>query len=206
MTVPAGKNDQAAAVPAAFAAAVDLSKLLLSLATGALVFSIGLVTPNGFTFTALQKSMLIVSWIFLFIAAAAGIFALGRALLLLNASTPKIDDGRLKGAVAIQELAIGGGILGVALALILALGSAPVAARPLVATPMDAVRRAQAELRAGDTLTKVANVELLHGFEGNRADEQIWHVQFEVRRGKTSATSDVYIDPVTGSSYIAESH
>ncbi len=204
MTATVVKEAQDPPVPAAFAAAVDLSKLLLSLASGALVFSIGLVTPTGFTFTPLQKSMLIVSWIFLFVAAAAGIFALGRALLLLNASTPKIDDGRLKGAVAIQELAIGIGILGVALALILALGSAPVATHPLIATPMAAVRRAQAELGAGVMLTKVENVELLRGFESNRADEQTWHVQFEEHRGKTSATRDVYIDPVTGSSYAAE--
>jgi hypothetical protein len=186
---------------AALTSAVDLIKVLTSLATGALVFSIGLNSPTGFAYLPRIKDVLIASWILLFLAVASGVYAQGLAPNQIRNNRPNINSGELRAAVMAQEAFFVLGILGIATALVSALLGAPTKLQAAIETPMAAVRSATDDLSPHDQLDKVAIVELIKGLDASRPDEQTWHVQFAVSDGSNSATRDVYLDAVTGQVY-----
>ena len=194
----AGRSPDAAAL----ASAVDLLKLLTSLATGALVFSIGLVNRSGFVDTPLLKAVLVISWASLFVAVLAGVWAQSLVPNQVRHGSPDISAPALRNSTMVQEAFFIFGILGVAIALITSIVSMPAPVEAKIASPIAAVRTAAATLGLGSgaMYDKIDVVELLRGADPTRVEEQAWHVRFELRRGKSTISRDVYVDPVTGES------
>ena len=190
---------------AALTSAVDLIKVLTSLATGALVFSIGLNSPTGFTYQPQIKNVLITAWILLFLAVACGVYAQGLVPNQVRNNRPNINSGELRTAVMAQEIFFVFGILGIAAALVSALLGAPTKTAVAIETATAAVENARDELAPQDQVSKVDTVELIKGLDVSRPDQQTWHVQFDVKNGTTNVTRDIYLDAVTGKGYLPTS-
>ena|SRR5215212_8379895 len=101
-------------------AAADWLKYTILFATGALIFSAGLLSEN-INLTGPAKSFLIGSWILLAIAILAGVMAFGRIPVLLRRSNYDLEDRRLTYPSRIFLLCFTLGILSLGVTLILSL-------------------------------------------------------------------------------------
>jgi len=186
---------------AAFDSTTNLLKLLTSLGTGTLVFSIGLLAPNGFLFAGWIKFVLIVTWICLFLGVAAGIWAQSLLPLQLKSGNLDINTPDLRGAAMALESFFVLGILGIAIALIATILTAPSAVKARLATPISALLAANRTMFP-EKLVKIGKIELLKGVDEGRNADSSWHVQLYVKkdgqRRRTVVARDFYIDPVTG--------
>lgn len=104
----------------ALTAAVDVLKVTLTLATGTLVFSAGLLKENVTVSTA-SKYLLEFSWFALGVSVAAGALAYSRVPVMIGDGQPNIEDQRFKTPGMIHHIAFFLGVtaLGVAMIVIL---------------------------------------------------------------------------------------
>ena len=197
-SLPAISPDQAA-----FKNMADLLKLITGLATGSLVFSVGLLSPTGFDFVGWVRTLLAITWLLLFLAVLAGVWAQSLLPLQIKKNNYDINARDIRGSAMAMEVLFLLGTLGLAIALIMTLLSAPSRGKTKVASPIDAVKTAMRALSSTQHITSVGKVELVKGAGENRNANDSWHVQLLIRNGSKSVSSpfDLYIDPTTSRIY-----
>jgi len=99
---------------------VDLLKFTLALATGSLVFSVGLLTEN-INLTCYAKHFLFFSWLALAISATAGVFAYMRIPMLIAKKDYNMRDKFMEIPGKIHHIAFVIGLLSLGIALAIAL-------------------------------------------------------------------------------------
>lgn len=99
---------------------VDLLKFTLALATGSLVFSVGLLTEN-INLTCYAKHFLFFSWLALAISVTAGVFAYMRIPMLIAKKDYNMRDKFMEIPGKIHHIAFVIGLLLLAMALTIAL-------------------------------------------------------------------------------------
>lgn len=184
---------------AAFASMADVLRLVTTLATGTLVFSIGLLSAPGINYPGWLKVVLAATWAALFLGVVAGVWTQSMLPLQLKKNILDINAPEVRYPAIVMELLFLLGILGIAITLIATLINAPTKTNVLLRSPVDAIRAASRTLPPGLHVVKVLKVELLKGFEESRNADSSWHVQVELSGDRGGAIErDLYFDPSTG--------
>jgi len=187
---------------AAFTSAVDLTKLLISLATGAIVFSIGLINSDNASYLDWSKWALVITWGTLLLSLISGVWTLGVIPLLIKEGSLDINSDRIRNPVKNLQLFFIIGIVSLACVLWGKLWSIPTQQEARLKSPMMALNQAYKLVPSFLVVKKINTVEALNGFN-NSSSEGSWHIQFELNSKLTSSgltpnkTFDVYLDPVT---------
>jgi hypothetical protein len=193
---------------AAFNSAVDLTKLLISLATGAIVFSIGLINSDNASYPDWAKWALVMTWASLLISIISGVWTLGLIPLLIKEGSLDINSDRIRDPVKNLQLFFVVGILCLASVLWGKLWSLPAEQETRLKTPMMAINQAYKLVPSSFTIKKINTVEMIHGVHTGGAAEGSWHIQFELNQKLANNTStpdktfDVYLDPITNKHFI----
>jgi hypothetical protein len=208
-------NQPAANTPtpdqAALSSVNDILKLLTTLATGALVFSVGLLAPASTTYPDWVKWVLAITWFLFFVAAASGVYAQSLVPLQIRTQHENINECELRGAAIVLEVCFFLGVLGLALTLIVTLFSTPTRQGLSIETPLAALQCARASIGRGQRVLTVDTVELIKGLDTNRIDQSSWHVRMQTKPKAPSKqaikqTIDIYLNPLTANIYIPSSH
>lgn len=108
--------------------AAQFLRYTLALATGALVFSAGLV-KEGLSVPQFSRLFLIGAWALLVLAIVTGLLAFARIPVLLRASTYDIEDSYLVWPWRLHQITFGLGVVLLGVALVTLLLNAPAASR-----------------------------------------------------------------------------
>lgn len=160
----------------ALKAAGDIIKVSTGLATGALVFSVGLL-PNAWTYTPLTRGLLIASWFLLFGSIVAGILSQAAIPVLMADQDYDIEHkwytypGRIHQGVFLVAVFI------LAWALTTIVYSEPSHLR--VRTAAEAIARARSAVGSQFEIRQVTKIELIKD-PSDRASNSTWHAQFEL--------------------------
>ncbi len=195
----------------AITSTADILKVTTSLGGAALLFGINLTTAFATTYPRDLQIALVASWVLLAASVSLGLWRLFYTPLLL-ASDVKVDDVRMPFALSLVALALGTLVL--AAVLVTSTLGGPIAESPRVGSARDAVRTAIGALPRGERVVRVVTNELVGGEDRNRFVYDSWHVQIETCLAATCTRSpptalrirDVYVDPNSGSTYVAETN
>jgi hypothetical protein len=160
----------------ALRAAGDIIKISTGLATGALVFSVGLL-PNSTLYTSLTKVCLVASWTLLLFSIGFGVFSQAAIPVLMARRTYDIEDKFFTYPGRIHQILFGLGLLALALALALVLYSKP--QRLQVGTAVQATKIAEQYVEKQYRIIQLDKIELIPGPSG-QADDAAWYARFEV--------------------------
>ena len=177
----------------ALTSANEILKLVTSLATGALVFSIGLTTSATTVYADWIKVILVVTWTLLFLAVVAGIYSQSLIPLQMRDDKPNISANELRYSAIASELLFIFGILGIAVTLAVSLFTSATGRHAMVATAVDAVSAARKTI-AGHRVAKVSALELIKGTDASDLADATWHVQFSIDNGRPSRTAERFVD------------
>ncbi len=176
----------------ALKAAGEILKVSTGLATGALVFSVGLL-PGAITAGALIRGTLAGTWVMLFLSVIGGVLAQSAIPVLLAERRYDIEAPTFTWPGRVHQVLFGLAILGLAVVLTASLYSQPAA--PRIGSASHAVITARAALHPGEVPDRLDLVELIKGTDASRDVLLSWHVRFHLTSG---ATTDLMIDPVRG--------
>jgi uncharacterized membrane protein YiaA len=194
--------------------AADFIKVTTGLATGALVFSVGLTNaPSGLNTPA--RYLLATSWIALLVSLLFGVFvAQGRITTKMAERSYDIHGDRW---LTIPTMAhqwaffLGVALLGATLAVVVA--QQPPTNNAKVLSAMRAVQIAENNVPKFLSIVKVSTVEFVKGAEPTDASIPTWHIQFQVahplaRKNKRSELPvsdylDIFVDPESGEALVA---
>ena len=165
----------------AFDNVIDVVKILTSLATGALVFSVGLVAPTWGPYPLAIKWLIVLSWVSFGGAVFVGLWALYSAPRLVDAGKADIAADEVSDPGGAQQLAFLLGIVFLAAALIAVMFTSSSTVSYETDNAAAAVHRAVGQLKPGELLQKVAMVELVKGTDPSNGTQTQWHVQLEVK-------------------------
>ena len=173
----------------------ELLKLITSLATGALVFSIGFEGVASVTFPIWLKVMLVFSWVFLLTSVVAGVWSQSLIPLQLDSDTPDIDSKDLRYPAIVMEIffTLGIAFFSVTLAISVFVPSHFMTIK--VKTAADALH--YATLVKCENVSKVAAVELIKGEDVTDPSQAVWHVQLELKptsiKTKLKSYKDIFV-------------
>jgi hypothetical protein len=184
--------------------ASDFLGVLLGLATGALVFSVGLINdPSRLPDSA--RSSLLTAWLFFVLATGLGLLSRSRVVRLIDVSKHSVYDfGFIAPAfLSVVCFLIATGAL--ALTLRRMVDATPATGHYNIKSAIDAVRTARGRLSRDQraALTGTAMVELVKGVDPSLPTHETWHVKFTFRARRpapnpTAPTMDLFYDAKTG--------
>jgi hypothetical protein len=167
----------------ALESAADFVKVTTGLATGALVFSVGLTNaPGGLTTPA--RYCLGACWIALLVSLVFGVFiAQGRITTKIAKRNYDIHGDRwltIPTMVHQWTFFVGVALLGATFAVIV--GQQLPTNKAKVVSALRAVQIAESKVPSSVLIVKVSAVELVKGIEPGNSSLATWHVQFQVVR------------------------
>lgn len=189
---------------AAITAMTDVIKFTTSLATGALVFGVGLTTAGTTVYTAAIESVLILSWSLFAISIGCGLWTLYYTPALVHGHlTIYSNEFRVPGIASFFSFVLGA--VAVATVLIASIRDGPVLTSNLINSPTKAVTAAIASMSKHDHILAVSAVELVKGLDENRHLDDAWHVQMSIQKDKESPKLiDIFLDPRSATSFIPQ--
>jgi len=159
-----------------------LASLTLGLATGALVFSVGLLTAASDHLWLLPRIFLVFSWLCLAISILTGVMVRSQIPVKLSKKNYKIDDRifNIEGRVHAGSFVLGVVTLG--LALLFTLIKIPIEQVAAVDSAREALDRAKTELTPDEhaRLSRLDVIEEIKGGDGNALPDGIWHIRFSL--------------------------
>ncbi|MEO7039787.1 MAG: hypothetical protein ABI186_07125 [Candidatus Elarobacter sp.] len=164
----------------ALAAALDWTKVSTGLATGALVFGVGLTTAVGTSLLWIRIA-LAVAWGLFFIAIVAGVFAQASLPVMMKDKTYDLEYFAFTWPARAHQVAFLLGVLVLATTLIRLIFIEAATDDLAAHTATQAVEIGQRALPQGTRVAKIALVELVKGPDSNRLGYATWHVQFVLR-------------------------
>jgi len=178
---PAAANPTAAGqAPAdsadALKAAGDIIKLSTGLATGALVFGVGLL-PNAPVYTPFVRGCLVASWGLLLVSIVAGVFSQAAIPVLIEDRNYSIEDPYFTYPGRAHQVLFGLGLLALALGLSAVLYAEPHRLR--IGTALEATRIVEKRIGTEYVIRQLTKIELIASPSDHR-NEATWHAQFEV--------------------------
>jgi len=168
---------------------------LATIATGALVFGIGLVSVAP-AFDVPTRIGLVVSWAAFAVSILGGLFAQATIPMHVYRKISIFDSPPFEWPVRVQQIAFGVALLLLAVVLTKQLLAKPVAAALVApsATEAFAIARRCVALGAYDQL---ARIELLPADDSSALDRATWHLQLQ--RPHPPAFLDLFVDAGSGS-------
>ena len=182
------------------------------LATGALVFSVGLLTaPITLGFSL--HFLLILAWLALIASIGLGILARGAVVGELNNASPNITSAAVIFTTVPAVVSFFAGSLLLGVVLIRTLANAPDVQTCAVQSAQTALNRAEVYLTDSERrqIVQVGAVELIKGLDSNTPRNATWHVRFELAPTKATGAArpplepnvksrsvDVFIDAASG--------
>jgi hypothetical protein len=171
---PAAQEPAAqAAASDALKAAGDRIKVTTGLATGALVFSVGLL-PNAWTYTPLTRVLLLVSWFLLLVSIVAGVLSQAAIPVLMADQDYDIEDRYFTWSGRAHQLSFAVAVVFLASALTTIVYSEPSDLR--VRTAADAIALAKSEVGDKFEVRRVTKIELIKD-ASDRPSNSTWHAQ-----------------------------
>jgi hypothetical protein len=168
----------------ALASAGDFLKVSTGLATGALVFSLGLLPSVQVEGTAIHV-LLTLTWAALFVSVVGGILSQAAIPVLMYDGVFDLEAPTFTWPGRIHQVLFGLAMLGLAVVLIATLN----AGAPKIGNAAGALARARTALRAGEVPDRLEEIALLGGTPAG------WHVRFHLRDG---GSVDVVVDAAKG--------
>ena len=181
----------------ALKAAGEILKISTGLATGTLVFSVGLLSA-AMTSEPLVRATLAATWVALFLSIIGGILAQSVIPVLLDERRFDLEAPTFTWPGRIHQILFGVGILGLSTVLLATLYSDPGALR--IGSAGHAVLYARSSLRPDEKADRVELVQLVKGADPNRASLLTWQVRFRLTplRDGVPVMVDVLIDAKRG--------
>jgi hypothetical protein len=161
-------------------AALDWTKVSTALATGALVFGVGLTNSVG-TSVPWIRYALAIAWALFFVSIVTGIFAQASLPVLMQAQNYDLESRPFTLPARIHQLAFFVAILITAVVLIRLLFDQPPVVSLAVRNGADALTRARASLAHGSVVDKLTVIELVKSVDPTHLDTAVWHIQFTLR-------------------------
>lgn len=176
------------------AAVGELLNLLTTLATGALVFSVGFEGVAASTFPAWLKGILVLAWIALLAAVILGVGAQSFIIVQTQENKPNIDAPDLRGWTQWMELAFLLGLFCLGLTLSLEIFFPNNLESPRIRTASGAISALKGHV-CGE-ISKITTVELIKGEDPNAPLQDVWHVAVAEKmvKGKTATSEDFFIN------------
>ncbi len=202
LTAPRAKPIPSAPAREALTDAGALAAITLSLATGALVFSVGLLTAASSHLWLLPRICLIASWVLLAVSIVSGVMVRSRIPIKLRDQDYDLDEPGFSNEGAIHAGTFVTGALALGAALFFTLIAIPIQRVPAVSSAREATDRAKTELTKDERsrLNRFDLVELVKGGDDQMLPEGTWHVRFGLRAsagaGRKSVPGAVTIDVV----------
>jgi len=173
----------------ALTTAAEFIKYFTALATGALVFSAGLVSDK-ITLTPIAQWLLTASWALIAASVLGGVLAYARIPIQLAAATYDLEDKWLTYPARGQQVAFILSMLCLAAALFSALTAPSVAgANYQIPSAIAAVREARKHVPAAVSPWRLVKVESIAGIDERNPDARVWHVTLESEPPQGSAPS-----------------
>ncbi|MBV9748255.1 MAG: hypothetical protein JO157_05530, partial [Acetobacteraceae bacterium] len=157
----------------------DIIKLSTSLATGALVFSVGLL-GGAAGYAPWTRRLLAVTWCLLFLSIATGVISQAAIPVLMSEEKYDIEAPTYTWPGRAHQALFLAGLLLLAVALVKILYAEPAEERLRVRTAAEAVQVARATLAPRDRVSKLDTVELIKGTDQSSGGQMTWHVQLEL--------------------------
>ena len=181
-------------------AALDWTKGSTGIATGALVFGMGLLNGSA-TYSGSIRNCLMGAWVALGLAILSGLLAQSAIPPMIRAKNYNLEYRPFTCPARVHQLSwiVGIGFLAFALGHIL-FGTPPLNSLK-VTSAQQAVTTALASLPDGRKIQKMSVVELIKGADPSDSSLTRWHVQFQMApeaNEKAQDSVDVMIDPVSG--------
>jgi hypothetical protein len=181
-------------------AALDWTKGSTAVATGALVFGVGLLNGSA-TYSRSIRDCLMGAWVALGLAILSGIVAQSAIPPMIRAKNYDLEYRPFTYPARIHQLSWLAGIAFLAIALGHILFGTPPLDSLKVTSAQQAVTAALPSLPGGRKIQKMAVVELIKGADPSDSSLTRWHVQFLLASAtdkNTQDSVDVMIDPVSG--------
>lgn len=163
--------------------AANLVGITLGLATGALVFGVGLLTTASNSLGLLPRYFLIASWLFLAFSIVTGVRVRSQIPVKLRKRDYDINSAAFRGEGSLHALSFILGAVSLGFALFFTLIGIPIQRVAAVENPREAYDRAKTELTKDERfrLSKIESIELINGAEGTAMPNGAWHVRFDLR-------------------------
>jgi len=181
-------------------AALDWTKGSTAVATGALVFGVGLLNGSA-TYSGAIRACLMGAWLALGLAILSGLVAQSAIPPMIRAKNYDLEYPPFTWPARIHQLAWLAGVIFLAVALYHILFGTPPLDSLKVTSAQQAVAAALPSVPGGRKIQKMAVVELIKGADPSDSSLTRWHVQFLLAPAtdKNAQDSvDVMIDPVSG--------
>ena len=181
----------------ALKAAGDILRVSTGLATGALVFSVGLLSS-----VAAQASWvcltLAVTWVALFFSVVTGVISQAAVPVLISEKRFDIEAPTFTWPGRIHQLLFTLAVFGLSVVLIGTLYADVGKLR--IETADNAVRIARGALKVNEVPDRIEKIELIKGSDASRASQSSWHIQFHLGPGnpRASDTVDFILDARRG--------
>ena len=181
----------------ALKAAGEILKVSTGLATGTLVFSVGLLS-GGMTSAPLVRATLAATWVALFFSIIAGVLCQSAIPVLLDERRFDLEAPTFTWPGRIHQVLFGVGILGLSTVLLATLYSDSGALR--IGSAGHAVLYARSSLRPDEVPDRVELVQIVKGADPNRSSLLTWQVRFRLTplRDSVAGMVDVLIDAKQG--------
>jgi hypothetical protein len=176
----------------ALKAAGEILKVSTGLATGALVFSVGLL-PSAASTGPVIHAILAITWVILFLSVIGGVLAQSAIPVLMAENRLDLEAPTFTWPGRVHQVLFGFAVLGLAIVLTAALYADGGQLR--VRDAQAATTLARQSLHTGETPDRLDVVELVHGLDPNRQILASWHVRFHLQ---SAQTVDVLLDPKSG--------
>ena len=190
----------------ALEAALDWTKVSTGLATGALVFGVGLLT--GAQSVQAVHTILILSWISFGLSVLLGIIAQASIPVMMRDRIYNLEHRPFTWPARVHQVTFLVGIFLLLLSLIRLLNSEPPRESLRVRTAVEANDIARTLLPAGFAIGELRTTELLPGTRGDSAGARVWHIQFCGTATERHSTHwrvfDVLIDAGSGKAILAQ--
>jgi hypothetical protein len=160
-------------------AALDWTKVSTSLATGALVFGIGLSTSTA-TGLPWVRYVLATGWVLFFIAVVAGIFAQASLPILMRTGIYDLEAAPFTWPARIHQVTFLIAILLLSIVLIRVLFEQPASDTFIAPTAVEALSLAEKKLPRGSAVRGVSIINLIKATDSNNAGLGVWQIQFKI--------------------------
>lgn len=188
---------------AALDAALDWTKVSTGVATGALVFGVGLLNGAA-TYENAIRIDLMWAWVSLGVAILSGIVAQSAIPPMIADKNYDLEFAPYTWPARIHQVAWLAGIVALALALRHILFGSPALDTFKISNAQQAVTASLGSVPAGRHLQKTAVIELIKGADPSDPSLTRWHIQFlltSIKRGagkESEGFLDVLVDPTSG--------
>lgn len=160
-------------------AALDWTKVTTGLATGALVFGIGLSTSTA-TSLPWVRYVLAAAWVLFFIAVVAGIFAQASLPILMRSGKYDLEARPFTWPARVHQITFLFAILCLSLVLIRILFEQPASDSITAPTAVEALTLAEKTLPPGSVVRGVNLIQLIKPTDSTSQNLSVWQVQLKV--------------------------